>query len=68
MIENLTSLGKEVGLPIGGTMMSVSVHKGNSGALILAGNFPPQSLSLVSNMQPRLYGFVGRLLSSISSF
>ena len=42
IIDITKLLGQAVGLPIGDTIMNVSIHKDNSGALILAKNSPPQ--------------------------
>ena len=41
MIEIVTSIGKEVGRPMGDTMMNVSVHEENTGDLVLSRTFPP---------------------------
>ena len=42
IIDITISLGKSVGLPIGYTTMSVSIHEDNTEALILAKTLPPQ--------------------------
>ncbi len=42
MMDMVDLLGKEVGLPVGDTMMNVSIHKDNARALILAETQPPQ--------------------------
>jgi hypothetical protein len=41
IIDMVSSLTKSVNLPIGKTTMNVSIHKDNSGALVLAKILPP---------------------------
>jgi hypothetical protein len=42
IIDMVSSLMKSVNLPIGNTAMNVSIHKDNSGALLLAKTLLPQ--------------------------
>jgi len=42
VIDMTKALGKAVGLPVGDTTISVSIHEDNAGALILAQTLPPQ--------------------------
>ena len=46
IIDITTSLGKAVGMTMVDTRTNFSVHKENTGALVLYRNFPPQSTSL----------------------
>ena len=45
IIDITNSLGQAVGLTIGDTKMNVSIHKDNSGGLILEKTLPPQFTS-----------------------
>ena len=50
-------LGKSVEVPIGETTINVSIHEGNTGALILAKTLPPQFIPQRKNYAAKTIWF-----------
>ena len=56
VMDIVTFLGHEVGLPVGDPTMNVSIHEDNAGALVVAIILPHHLLHIVNIMQLKPYG------------
>ena len=61
IMDGVSIMGKAIGLPVGNTTIQVSIHKDNTGALVLAKLYHCNSLLKASIIIQRLFGFKRRL-------